>query len=388
MIRNLKSKLDALRAGQQTPPPKPKEGETPSVQREAICRFERFCYPLTCTTGNCSLKLGQNPDPQLLACLTQTALPADFDGRRLLYLDTETTGLSTGAGTLAFLVGIGYYDELSSQYIVEQYLMEDYDQEPDLLSRLLATLDRFDTLVTYNGKSFDVPLLEVRYVMNRLHSRLRQMTQLDLLHAARRIYKRRIGSCSLGNMERTLLGIERADDIPGAEIPECFFAYVKDRDPKRMNLVLKHNRQDILSMPLLMGTMLQTLQLRASDYPEDDYSCGRLFLRSRQWDWAEACLLRASGSLPEARLELAAYYKRQGRWPEAETIWLAMVEASEGGTLPYHELAKYYEHILHQPARAYRLIVRLRDTLGQWGVRDEEIEKRYRRLKKYAQGDA
>ena len=383
MIRNLKSKLDALRAEQQAPkPPQPQS----CPEQEGICRFERFCYPLTNAAGGASLQWALDPDPQLLSCLTQTSLPPDFDGHRLLYLDTETTGLSTGTGTLAFLVGIGYYED-SSQYVVEQYLMEDYDQEPDLLSRLLTTLKRFDTLVTYNGKSFDVPLLEVRYVMNRLHSQLRQMTQLDLLHAARRLYKRRIGSCTLGNMERTLLGIERPDDIPGAEIPECFFAYVKDHDPKRMNIVLKHNRQDILSMPLLLGRMLHTLQCRASEYPEDDYSCGRLFLRSHQWDWAEACLRRASSSLPEARWELAAYYKRQRRWDEAEALWLSMVEASEGGTGPYHELAKYYEHVLRQPVRAYRLIARLRASLSKWGVRDQEVEKRYHRLKKYAQGD-
>ncbi len=386
MIRNLKGKLDALRAEQQSAANHAPKDPSPYVERETLCRFERFCYPLPTVMGNHTLALGFNPDPELLSCLTQTVLPPDFDSRRLLYLDTETTGLSTGTGTLAFLVGVGYYDG-DSQYVVEQYLMEDYDQEPDLLSRLLATLERFDTLVTYNGKSFDVPLLEVRYVMNRLNARLRRMTQLDLLHAARRIYKRRIRSCTLGNMERTLLGIERTDDIPGAEIPECFFAYVKDRDPKRMNIVLEHNRQDILSMPLLMGSMLHTLQRRCSDYPEDDYSCARLFLRSKKQQWAEECLLRASASLPEARWDLAAYYKRQGRWAEAETLWLAMVEASEGGTAPYHELAKYYEHVLHQPARAYHLIERLRDSLGKWGLRDQAVDKRYRRLKKYAQGE-
>jgi len=384
MIRNLKGKLDALRAEQQIsqPAPVPK----PEPIRESLCRFDRLLYPVHDVVGSQALTVGQNVSADLLACLTQTQLPKGFSPERMLYLDTETTGLSTGAGALAFLVGMGYYED--NHYVVEQYMMEDFDQEPDLLKRLLSTLDRFDTLVTYNGKSFDVPLLEVRYVMNRLHSRLRKMTQLDLLHAARRIYKKRIGSCSLGNMERTLLGIERQGDIPGAEIPECFFHYVKDRDPSRMNIVLEHNRQDIVSMPLLLGSMLNTLKQHDSTYPEDQFSCGRLFLRSDRTREAEECFRKAACHFHEARWELSMLYKKEGRMVEAESLWKTMIDAAEGGTAPYHELAKYYEHTLKRYDKAYALIRQLKETLGKWGIRDQEVDKRYHRLKKYIKGES
>ena len=383
MISNLKGKLDALRVQNNITAQTERPAEVP-VQKP-LCRYERYVYPLNHKVGRYEVALGLDPSAELLSCLTQTELPVHYDARRILYLDTETTGLSTGAGTLAFLVALGFYEDAS--FVVEQYLMEDYDQESDLLDRLLARVEDFDCLVTYNGKSFDVPLLEVRCVMNRLNSRLRKMTQLDLLHSARRLYKMRVASCSLGNMERTILEHERQGDIPSAEIPECFFAYVKDRDPARMNIVLDHNRQDVLSMPVMMGAMLAQLIARRGEDVRDDYSMGRLFLRSGREDWAEACFSRAAQALPEARRALSLLYKQRQRWAEAVSRWQDMVDQNEGGSFPVHELAKYLEHKAKTPAAAYGLVVRYRQGMGQWGLKDEEIEKRYRRLKKYAKGD-
>ena len=134
-----------------------------------------------------------------------------FDIRKCLFLDTETTGLSGGAGTVAFLVGVGWVD--GDALVTEQYLLREYADEPELLHRLAERMDAFDCVCTFNGRNFDMPLLEARFTMCRMRDRWRDLENLDLLHPARRVWKMRMGSCRLSRIEEIILGTPREGDL-------------------------------------------------------------------------------------------------------------------------------------------------------------------------------
>ena len=173
-----------------------------------------------------------------------------FDARRCLFLDTETTGLSGGAGTVAFLVGVGFVE--GDAFVIEQYLMRDYADEPELIDRLANRMDGFDCVCTFNGKTFDMPLLDARFTMCRMRHRWRDLPNLDLLHPARRTWKLRLGSCRLGRLEEMVLGMARVDDLPGSEVPQRSFDFLKTGDLSLLEDILRHNRQDIATLAALL----------------------------------------------------------------------------------------------------------------------------------------
>lgn len=173
-----------------------------------------------------------------------------FDARRCLFLDTETTGLSGGAGTVAFLVGVGFVE--GDAFVIEQYLMRDYADEPELIDRLANRMDGFDCVCTFNGKTFDMPLLDARFTMCRMRHRWRDLPNLDLLHPARRTWKLRLGSCRLGRLEEMVLGMARVDDLPGSEVPQRYFDFLKTGDLSLLEDILRHNRQDIATLAALL----------------------------------------------------------------------------------------------------------------------------------------
>ena len=169
------------------------------------------------------------------------------------FLDTETTGLAGGSGTYAFLIGVGSIDEQG--FRVRQFFMRDYSEEPSMLHSLTAYLARFDVLITYNGKSFDQPLLETRYTMCRARHPFGRMRHLDLLYGARRLFKLRLESCRLVNLENQILGFEREGDVPGDLIPYYYFEYLRTRLAFRLIPVFHHNVLDIVSLACLTGVI-------------------------------------------------------------------------------------------------------------------------------------
>jgi uncharacterized protein YprB with RNaseH-like and TPR domain len=186
----------------------------------------------------------------LLDSLSDGAIPSAHP-TTWAFLDTETTGLAGGSGTCAFLVGVGSID--GEGFRVRQFFMRDYCEEPSVLHSLAAYLARFDVLVTYNGKSFDQPLLETRYTMCRARHPFASMKHLDLLYGARRLFKLRLESCRLVNLEYRILGLEREADVPGELIPYCFFEYLRTRHAFRLIPVFHHNVLDIVSLACLTG---------------------------------------------------------------------------------------------------------------------------------------
>lgn len=298
------------------------------------------------------------PSPCDLAVLTGDPAWAELDPTRILYLDTETTGLATGAGTYAFLIGIGRWQpdpggDPHGRMVVEQYFLDDYDGEPAMVAALDRQLSEAQALVTYNGRAFDVPLLETRWRMQRVRPRF-PSRHLDLLYFARRLWRRRLDSCSLGSVESAILSIERASDVPGALVPGIYLDCLRGAHLERLVPVFDHHAQDIYSLAALASALTRAA-VEPDDprfsFAEDQWGLARLF---EDCGRIEEALVRLEWAVLTARdeefgfwlaMQLARRYKRLGRWQEAIEIWQARAAQARPGRLePLVELAKYAEH--------------------------------------------
>jgi len=283
-------------------------------------------------------------------------------GDRLLYLDTETTGLAGGTGTYAFLVGAGFFD--GEAFEVRQYFMRDLDEEPALLSALDALFRRFDGLVTYNGSGFDLPLLETRFVLARRRFPA-EAFHLDLLGPARRLWSARLTDCRLGTVERHVLGFARDDDVPGALIPSVYFDYLRRKHPGQLARVFDHNRHDVLSLAALTSWIAGAVA-RA---PVPDLHPEELAGLGRMWEAVDAerslacyrmaleCGLPSPGR-ERLLLRLAAAEKRRTRWEEARALWEAAIGADRFDHRPWEEIAKVHEHRRRDLATARAIVER------------------------------
>ena len=196
------------------------------------------------------------------------------DIRKCLFLDTETTGLSGGAGTIAFLVGLGWVE--GSSFVVKQYLMRDYSDEAELLMLISEKMRGFDICCTFNGKTFDLPLIKTRLTMCRMQDRWREFEQLDLLAPSRRTWKLRIGSCRLARIEEYILGQGREGDLPGSEVPQRYFSFLKSGDLSLLQNIIDHNRQDIYTLGTLLAHLCELYaDPKREEHKEDLFSMGK-----------------------------------------------------------------------------------------------------------------
>ncbi len=278
-----------------------------------------------------------------------------WNPQRLLFLDTETTGLSGGAGTIAFEIGVGFLTD--EGMVIRQYVMRDYGEEAAMLREIASLLSRSEALVTFNGKSFDIPLLESRMIMQRIRVPVSQMPHLDLLHACRRVYKLRLGRCNLTALEAAVLGKARDDDLPGSQAPQRYFDYLKSGEFALLEDVLRHNFEDVQSLAELTGELCRAYrEPQRLSHPQDLYGVGRTLLRGGQTERARRCLriVGCSTLAPQAHRVLADSYKRGREWPQVIETCEQMIAAGEGGVWPYEELAKYYEHVARDLPAALR----------------------------------
>ncbi len=327
---------------------------------------------------------------ETVARMSAVELPEDFDPRRILYLDTETTGLG-GSGTVAFLVGMGFLTDRGFE--VHQFLMRDYHEEPYLLRHVEAGLNRFDMICTFNGTTFDVPLLEARFLMNRMRRDCLDRPHLDLLHIARRLWKMRLGRCNLGRLEAMILGKPRVDDLPGSEVPQRYFTYLKTRREELLQDILVHNAQDIASLCVLLTHMAGMYEHpERVRYSEDVFSMGRALERFDHPEEARRCyhLARRGRAGAEASAALARSWRRAGERGRAAEVWREMIADRRGGVLPYIELAKYEEHIRKDEAAALELTERAIALVSEAALRENptvqetrnELQYRRQRLKR------
>ncbi|MBX7258949.1 MAG: ribonuclease H-like domain-containing protein [Candidatus Hydrogenedentes bacterium] len=286
----------------------------------------------------------------------------EFNPRTAFFIDTETTGLSGGTGTVAFLVGIAYFVEEGLR--LDQCFMRDYDDEEPMLQYLDEVMKPCETVVSYNGKTFDMPLLRTRFIQNRIRFRMDGALHFDLLHAARRFFKRRLGNCSLGNVEREVLGLERHGDVPGHEIPQLWFDYLRTRDARRLAPVFYHHRMDILSLVALTGWLSRCLgepDGRGFEHNDDRFSLLRVCLKQKKYSdvVAHGDRLLEIETDPDRRvgcLELIAHAaKRLGDFDRVENSLSLILQEQPSNLWVRLELAKHYEHKTRNYAEAERL---------------------------------
>jgi uncharacterized protein YprB with RNaseH-like and TPR domain len=306
----------------------------------------------------------------------------------ILFLDTETTGLAGGTGTHAFLVGVGYFDGFD--FTMHQFFMRSPAEEPSLLEELRILFMKFPVLVTFNGKSFDWPLLDTRFVMHGYRLTF-DFTHLDLLHPARRIWKHRLTSCSLTSLEQEIYGVQRVGDVPGFLIPQLYFDYLRDGDARRLKTVFAHNRADIVTLARLLETLLTAESTPEAElsHPEDRMGLAFALLAAGELDRGQQILAAALESQnidPALRrrgqVELWRLLRRSGRTGEGiamlETMCTETTRSIAVDPFPYVELAKYYEHVARDYQEAERVIERAMRLLDLYGERSHRHELMYR----------
>lgn len=288
----------------------------------------------------------------------------DLPPQSFAFLDTETTGLSGGTGTYAFLVGVGRFIE--SEFHLVQFFMRDPAEEPAQLHALEEFLAPCHALVTYNGKAFDIPLLISRYTSHGWQSPFSDYAHIDLLHLSRKLWRDRLPSRTLGYVEAHILGAQRSqDDVPGWMIPQLYFDYLRTGDANPLRGVFYHNAMDVVSLAALLDHSAAVLfdPLNAgAEHAIDLLSIARLFEDIGYLDSATHLYIHGlqhpdvlEDGIPEEILmksiqRLALIYKRQGKLESALPLWEG---AARHGHIESHvEMAKYYEHILRDYTQA------------------------------------
>lgn len=331
-------------------------------------------------------------------------------GGRLLFLDLETTGLFGGAGTQAFLVGCAAVEGGSIR--VRQFLMPGFEHERAVLAELRAWARDHGALCTYNGRTFDVPLIETRFMFHRVACPLEGVPHLDMLHAARRLWRQRPltmgtpdpddSSCSLAVLEKHIAGLHRVGDVPGFEIPSRFFRFVRDGDARPLEAVLEHNRLDLISLAVVLARAITLITRGPNDArtAQEAYGLARVYERAGAHENAEAALLktidfaRRVGGEPEVHAEalrrLAWIRRRTRRVHEAADAWRELAALPRCAAALRREameaLAIHYEHRSKnlQVARQHAL-----DLLSDIDANHARVRHRLDRLeRKLARGTA
>jgi hypothetical protein len=303
----------------------------------------------------------------LLDVLSESAIPASAP-ERWAFLDTETTGLAGGSGTYAFLIGVGRITKQG--FRVRQFFMREYAEEKSLLFALAKHLQDFEVLITYNGKTYDQPLLETRYRMTRQRPPFCRMAHMDVLHGARRLWKLRYENCRLTYLESQVLGVEREGDLPGELIPYVYFEYLRSREAQRLVPIFHHNAIDILTLGCLTAIVpsafrstdpdsLRTLGLRRG---EECLGLARWFLAADEVQRSIDLFRRAVDlGLPDGLLfrtlwDIARLEKKCDNAVAAFATFSELASCKN----PYQadsmiELAKHHEHSECNPGAALEL---------------------------------
>lgn len=331
---------------------------------------------------------------------------AELSFQEFLFLDTETTGLM-GAGTIAFMVGIAFIEREGDQtvFVVRQFFLRDQADEPAMLFFLAQMLEERPGLITFNGRTFDLPLLDNRYVMNRhdaLIGVLPNQPHIDLLPPSRRLWRKRIGSCSLASLEKRVLGLTRSqEDVPGWMIPGMYMDYLRTRDATDLLRVFYHNRIDMLSMVVLAALINRHLEGPNNvDDPLDLVSLAMWQKNLGMSDEAESTLRLASAREMPLEIhhltwrELGQLLKRAGRRKEAVIHWQQIAATHVDGMTPgqtaleaHVELAKYYEWHQRDLKEAHSWTQQAITIAGGWGAARsspymDELQHRLARLER------
>jgi len=317
----------------------------------------------------CAQPAGYSPDLRALKLLIPEAPEEIADPEQWLFLDTETTGLAGGSGTYAFLVGVAWWEGGGLE--MEQFFLREYGEERALLFALGERIAEHPVLVTFNGKSFDWPLLETRYRMSRKISVPTPRAHLDFLHPARSLWRLRLGSVRLSELEGHVLGWDRGADLLSGLIPRIYFDYLRGGPPERLVPVLNHNQMDLRGLAALSGRILSLLS-DAENLGQDGlelFGVSRICEKRGQHSRARNLYEQSLASiLPTetdraARRSLARLAKRRGDFGLACELWAGAIGNSRHGYAAYEQLAIYYEHRARDPEQARQIVRRALDEL-------------------------
>jgi hypothetical protein len=327
-------------------------------------------------------------DMTAAAMLANNHLISNLSCGDALFLDTETTGLSGGTGTMAFLIGLGWFKD--GHFHMRQILSRDFSEEKAALTYLAEIASQKKFLITFNGKAFDINLLNTRFIMNRLRSELSLMPHLDLLHPSRRILGHRLANSRLVTLEAEVLGVEREGDIPGWEIPQRYFDWLRKRDGRLLTAIIEHNRLDVISMASLTAHLTEILggaeMVQIVD--DTDYmAAARLLLKRREKIAAAKVLTivsthEASQSPLIVKKELSLLYKRTGKLEDAVRIWEEILETMPADFFAIVELAKCLEHRLRDIERAKQIVKSALECTTLPGDEAEALSHRLIRLER------
>ena len=355
-------------------------------------------YPLTYSQGISSLIPPSHITP--FKCWMKIDLPENhYDPKKLLFLDAETSGLSGGTGTFAFLLGLGYFN--AEEFHVQQLFIRNPLDEPGLLRVLEDIVARHETFVTFNGKAFDIPLLRTRCVLNQFPDYFVVKKHIDLLRAARRLWNKRLASKSLSMLENEILHFHRTqDEVPGWMVPEIYFDYLHNQDAQPLQGVFYHNEMDIVSMAALFKLVNDFLNnpFTTPEIPGMDMAeAAQIFHEINDLETAIALYQKSiDQELPQPFLiqtldKFARLYRNQGQMEKALELWKLAASCDQINACI--ELAKYYEHRTKDISAAMHWTEQAAQNVGKPQfltpnpprlIIKKEIDHRYNRLKKKA----
>jgi len=372
-------------AGSRPKKPAPFEPEP----RPALQVFEN-AYPPETRYGKLKIADALAVGGEVLRYLSRDEAFRNLDLSTTVFLDLETTGLAGGTGTIPFLVGLGYFRERT--FVVAQYFLGDPSEEGRMLqelTRFFAGMN-FKSVLTYNGKAFDLPLLETRYILQRKALVLTDLPHLDFLFAARTLWKHKHDSCRLFHLAQQVIEAPRDEDIPGAEIPYRYFDYLRTGDFSRIEPILYHNQEDILS---LLGLVISGAKLFSEEDlgdgsgpdPLDLVGVGKVFAHAGEAARSTRLFERALvGRLPSEVAvsvvrRLTAQLKKDADWEKAVALWRDGSAADH--VFCYRELAIYYEHKVRNLPEAIRVTEEgLALAMERSSAERADFEKRLARL--------
>jgi uncharacterized protein YprB with RNaseH-like and TPR domain len=320
--------------------------------------------------------------------ISKGSIPEAFP-RKWAFLDTETTGLAGGAGTYAFLIGVGSITP--EGFLVKQFFMREFGEETSQLVALAEYLEQFEVLITYNGITYDQPLLETRYRMSRARPPFARLVHLDLLFGARRLWKLRFDSCRLVDLENQILGVEREGDLPGELIPYVYFEYLRMREAFRLAPIFHHNALDILTLACLTAIVpwaFHPPERARFSHGAEMVGLARWWRQAEQHENALGLFrLAVERGLPDDLMfrtmwDIACLEKKIGRETAALPLFTELANVRNPmRAAALEELAKYYEHKERNYAMALEMT---RTALGLDG--SEAIQRRAARLEKRLSG--
>ena len=332
---------------------KPEDIGAEPLPREPLLFFENP-YPLEVRYGKIPLRAGLEVKGEALAYLSRNKEFESLDLSTSLFIDLETTGLSGGVGVVPFLTGLGFYRD--EKFNIVQFFLGDLAVEEKMIEELSNFFSEmnFQSVVTFNGKGFDMPLLETRFTLHRKPFPLADLPHLDFLFSARSLWRHKYESCRLFYLAQQIVEADRADDIPAAEIPIRYFEFLRSGNFDLMEPVIYHNKEDILSLlgVVIIGAMLfsedkEALEESGAD-AMDMFGVGKLFETAGDAEKSALFYQRAlEGKLSEkiallAKKKLSYYFKKSMDWDKAISLWQDLSSLNQ--LFCYRELAMYYEH--------------------------------------------